>query len=58
LAGPYIEFYTGITVPAWQFNREELLLIPALVAFATLVGFLPAITAYRTDVAKTLGGGR
>jgi putative ABC transport system permease protein len=58
VAGPYIEFYTGITVPAWQFNRQELLLIPALVAFATLVGFLPAITAYRTDVAKTLGGAR
>jgi putative ABC transport system permease protein len=57
-AGPVVEFYTGITVPAWQFTPTELLLVPALVAFATLVGFLPALTAYRTDVAKTLGGAR
>jgi putative ABC transport system permease protein len=53
-----VEFYTGITVPAWRFTPAELLLVPALVAFATLVGFLPALTAYRTDVAKTLGGAR
>jgi putative ABC transport system permease protein len=57
-AGPVVEFYTGITVPAWQFTWQELLLVPALVAFATLVGFLPALTAYRTDVARTLGGSR
>jgi putative ABC transport system permease protein len=57
-ASPVVEFYTGITVPAWQFTPQELLLVPALVAFATLVGFLPALTAYRTDVAKTLGGAR
>jgi putative ABC transport system permease protein len=57
-AGPVVEFYTGITVPAWRFTAAELLLVPALVAFATLVGFLPALTAYRTDVAKTLGGAR
>ena len=57
-ASPVVEFYTGITVPAWQFTPQELLLVPALVAFATLVGFLPVLTAYRTDVAKTLGGAR
>jgi putative ABC transport system permease protein len=57
-AGPVVEYYTGVTVPAWQFTWQEMMLIPALVAFATLVGFLPAITAYRTDVAKTLGGAR
>jgi putative ABC transport system permease protein len=57
-AGPVVEFYTGISVPAWRFTSTELLLVPALVAFATLVGFLPALTAYRTDVAKTLGGAR
>lgn len=33
----------------------ELLLIPLLVALAILVGFLPAMAAYRTDVAKSLG---
>jgi putative ABC transport system permease protein len=57
-AAPFVEFYTGITVPAWRFTWQELLLVPALVAFATLVGLLPALTAYRTDVAKTLGGAR
>lgn len=57
-AGPTIEFYTGIVVPAWQFTPQELWLVPALVAFAALVGMLPALTAYRTDVAKTLGGAR
>ncbi len=57
-ASPVVEFYTGITVAAWRFTWQESLLVPALVAFATLVGFLPALTAYRTDVAKTLAGAR
>ena len=33
----------------------ELLLIPALILLAIIVGFLPAMSAYRTDVAKSLG---
>ncbi len=33
----------------------EWVLIPALVALAIVVGLWPAITAYRTDVAKSLG---
>ena len=33
----------------------ELLLIPALLLLAILVGIWPAISAYRTDVAKSLG---
>ena len=33
----------------------ELLLIPALILLAVVVGFLPAMAAYRTDVAKSLG---
>jgi putative ABC transport system permease protein len=57
-ASPIVEFYTGITVKAWEFTWQELLLVPGLVSFAALVGFLPAVSAYRTDVAKTLGGGR
>jgi putative ABC transport system permease protein len=58
LASPVVEYYTGITVQAWHFSWQEMLLVPGLVAFAALVGFLPALSAYRTDVAKTLGGGR
>jgi putative ABC transport system permease protein len=34
----------------------ELLLIPGLIVLAVIVGLLPAIAAYRTDVAKALGG--
>jgi len=33
----------------------ELLLVPALLLLAIIVGFWPAVSAYRTDVAKSLG---
>jgi putative ABC transport system permease protein len=39
----------GLAVPL------ELLLVPALVLLAVIVGFWPAVTAYRTDVARSLG---
>lgn len=58
LAAPLVADRAGILLRFWQFNWQEGLLIPALVIFASLVGFLPALTAYRTDVGKTLGGGR
>ncbi|MEM7316883.1 MAG: ABC transporter permease, partial [Planctomycetota bacterium] len=38
----------------WKGISSELLLIPALILLAIAVGFLPALTAYRTDVAKAL----
>jgi putative ABC transport system permease protein len=34
---------------------SELLLIPVLLVLAVIVGFLPALAAYRTDVAGSLG---
>ena len=34
----------------------ELMLVPGLIILAVLVGLLPAISAYRTDVARSLGG--
>ena len=44
--------------PTYPWNAEpispELLLIPALIVLAILVGLLPAIAAYRTDVSKSL----
>jgi putative ABC transport system permease protein len=58
IASPVVEYYTGVTVRPWSFTWQESLLVPGLVAFAALVGFLPALSAYRTDVAKTLGGAR
>lgn len=56
LASPVVEYYTGVIVRPFDFSPMEWTLVPCLVAFAALVGFLPALTAYRTDVAKTLGG--
>jgi len=58
LISPLIEAQAGIVLKFWQFNWQESLLIPGLVVFASLVGFLPALTAYRTDVGRALGGGR
>ncbi len=57
LAAPLVEAHAGIMLRFWQFNWQESLLIPGLIAFASLVGFLPALTAYRTDVTRSLGGG-
>ncbi|HEX3998364.1 MAG TPA: ABC transporter permease [Pirellulales bacterium] len=55
VAGPYITDYTGVQVGFLQFSPTfELILIPALIALASLVGFLPALSAYRTDVGKAL----
>jgi putative ABC transport system permease protein len=58
IVGPLVEMRTGISLRFWDFNWKESLLIPGLVVFASLVGFLPALTAYRTDVGRILGGGR
>ncbi|MEO0530384.1 MAG: ABC transporter permease [Planctomycetota bacterium] len=54
-AAPYIEYQTGVRLAFWEFDPWEIAVIPALVLLATLAGFLPAISAYRTDVAKSLG---
>jgi putative ABC transport system permease protein len=54
LVNPIIVEQTGVSVPWLQFNWLELILIPGLVALASLVGYLPALAAYRTDVAKSL----
>jgi putative ABC transport system permease protein len=54
-AAPMITEYTGVAVGFLQFAPiSELILIPGLVLLASLVGFLPALAAYRTDVGKAL----
>lgn len=58
LASPVVEFYTGVTIHPWHFSPLEWMLVPGLIAFASIVGFLPAATAYRTDVGRTLSGAR
>lgn len=54
-AAPYVESQAGIQLAFWEFDPWEVAVIPALVVLATLAGLLPAISAYRTDVARSLG---
>jgi putative ABC transport system permease protein len=49
---------TGVTVSMFHFDLVELIVIPALIVLASLVGYLPALAAYRTDVAKVLSAAR
>ena len=49
---PFIMSYANVMVRPWDFQAIELVLIPGLVILASVVGFLPAVVAYRTDVAK------
>lgn len=54
LGGPWIASSTGIPIEPWAFQANELILLPGLVLLATVIGYLPAVVAYRTDVAKSL----
>lgn len=51
---PKIAEHTGVVVGPLHFQTIELVLIPGLIGLASLVGFLPAVDAYRTDVARSL----
>ena len=53
-ANPLIEARTGVTIGFFDINLAEALLIPSLIVLAVLFGFFPAVSAYRTDVAKSL----
>jgi len=55
--GPTIADQTGVIVKPFDFQIVELILIPGLIVLATLVGYLPAMYAYKTDVAKSLMAG-
>jgi putative ABC transport system permease protein len=54
VAAPIVEARSGLLINPWNFELTELTLIPALVLLASLVGILPGLTAYRTDVAEAL----
>jgi len=51
---PWIVERTGVAVGFFHFVPYESVIIPGLIALAALVGYLPAMAAYRTDVAKSL----
>jgi len=55
LMNPWIVARTGVSI-GLRFEPIELVLIPVLIVLATLAGFVPAMTAYRTDVARSLSG--
>ena len=54
IAAPILEVRTGLLIDPWAFETLELILLPVLIALASLVGIVPGMTAYRTDVAKSL----
>ncbi|REJ66429.1 MAG: ABC transporter permease [Planctomycetota bacterium] len=55
LFAPAITQHAGVPIEWWHLDVGELILVPLLIVLAALAGFLPALTAYRTDVAKALG---
>jgi putative ABC transport system permease protein len=55
LASPMIAERTGVVVRFWSVELSEALLLPALLGLAIVCGLFPALAAYRTDVAKSLG---
>lgn len=54
LAAPVVEVRTGLIVNPMAFEPMELVLFPVLLLMSVFVGFLPGMTAYRTDVAESL----
>lgn len=56
VAAPLIEARSGLLLDPLAFTPLEFVVIPILIVMATLIGFLPGMTAYRTDVADALNG--
>jgi len=46
--------WNNIRLDPLAFEPIELLLLPGLIALASLVGVVPGLAAYRTDVARAL----
>ena len=56
VAAPIIEARSGLLIDATAFAPFEFAVIPILIGMASLIGILPGMTAYRTDVADALHG--
>lgn len=56
VASGTVEIKTGLIVNPFSFSRFEFVLFPILFTLGILVGFLPGMTAYQTDVAESLNG--
>ena len=56
LSSDKLSAWTGLLLDPWALNPWEIVLFPILLLLGALVGFLPAMAAYRTDVADALHG--
>lgn len=54
-AGPALEAASGLELAAWEFSALEAGILGALALLGTLSGVLPAMRAYRVEVADGLG---
>jgi len=53
-AAPIVEDRSGFLINPYAFEWVEIWLLPILVGIAAVVGFIPGMSAYRTDVADSL----
>ena len=51
---PEVSARTGLLLDGWVIHPYEYYLFPTLLILGALVGFVPAMTAYRTNVADAL----
>ncbi|MCA9088743.1 MAG: ABC transporter permease [Planctomycetaceae bacterium] len=56
VASPVIEQKAGLLIDPMAFSPLEFIVLPVMIAMAVLIGILPGVTAYRTDVAEGLSG--
>lgn len=54
VAAPIVEKRSDLYINPWSFEMQELYLLPILFVLAVVVGVIPAMTAYRADVARNL----
>ena len=55
LIGPWIATNAGVSADFYRIRRPNSSSYPSLSSFAILAALLPAVAAYRTDVARWLG---
>ncbi|HEV8004160.1 MAG TPA: ABC transporter permease [Planctomycetaceae bacterium] len=53
-AAPIVQQQTGLLINPFAFEPIEFVLLPGLIALASLIGIVPGLSAYRTDVARAL----
>jgi putative ABC transport system permease protein len=53
-AAPVLEARSGLLIDPLTVSPWELIVLPITLTLAALIGLIPSITAYRTDVAETL----